>query len=291
MQEIKVNVEQTSGIIGFNFEEIKEVLASQMQIYKGMVFTEDSKKEAKATIAELRKLAKAIDDKKKDVKKSFMQPYTDFETKVKELNALIDEPITFINGQVEEFEKKRISEKQKRIVEIYAEKVDGMENYLPFTKIYNSKWENATVSEKNIGDEITERVLAVRTDLNTIKAMTSEYEDKGLETYKRSLSLADAIQCIRNYENQALEIKKRQEEEERRKKELELKKEKEEPVKEKEELPDFVKEAEDASTKEDLIYIEEEKYNITYNVNADPFQLVQLESFMKENNIPYRRVQ
>ena len=108
MEEIRVNVEQKNGVIGFNFEEIKEKLNSELEIYKNMIFTEDSKTEAKKTIASLRKLKKSVNDKKLEVKKSFMIPYTNFEAQVKELDNLIDEPINFINNQVEEFERKRV---------------------------------------------------------------------------------------------------------------------------------------------------------------------------------------
>ena len=39
MEEIRVNVEQKNGVIGFNFEEIKEKLNSELEIYKNMIFT------------------------------------------------------------------------------------------------------------------------------------------------------------------------------------------------------------------------------------------------------------
>ena len=212
MQEISVSVEQKNGVIGFNFEEIKTQLEAEMKIYKGMVFTEDSKKEAKETVANLRKLKKSVEDKRKEVKNSYMIPYTEFENKVKELNQLIDEPINFINTQVEEFEKKRLEEKRQLIRQIYAENIGDMEEYLPLEKIYNPKWENATTNKKAIVDDIATHVMSVRTDMETIRSMSSSYEDKGIEAYKRTLSLNDAIQSIRNYERQEAEIKAREEE-------------------------------------------------------------------------------
>ena len=126
MEEIRVNVEQKNGVIGFNFEEIKEKLNSELEIYKNMIFTEESKTEAKKTIASLRKLKKSVNDKKLEVKKSFMIPYTNFEAQVKELDNLIDEPINLINNQVEEFERKRVEEKKALISEIYTEIMQSM---------------------------------------------------------------------------------------------------------------------------------------------------------------------
>ena len=174
MEEIRVNVEQKNGVIGFNFEEIKEKLNSELEIYKNMIFTEDSKAEAKKTIASLRKLKKSVNDKKLEVKKSFMIPYTNFEAQVKELDNLIDEPINFINNQVEEFERKRVEEKKALISEIYTEIMAEHEEasgYLPLQRIYDSKWENATTTKKAITEAIAERVEHVEKDLGIIRSM------------------------------------------------------------------------------------------------------------------------
>ena len=287
MQEMNVNVEQKNGVIGFNFDEIKQKLAAEMEIYKGMVFTEDSKKEAKATVAELRKLKKSVDDKKKEVKVSYMQPYTEFENKVKELNQLIDEPINFISEQVEEFERKRLEEKKKVIDAIYTENIDGMEEYIPLSKIYDKKWENATTSKKAITDDISAHVLNVKKDLDTIRAIGSDYEDKGIDAYKRTLSLADAIQCINNYEKQAIEIRKRQEEEARREAERAAKVEQNHDERCDLEIPKEINE-----TKPVDAFVEPKPVNerAIYEIEADPFQIVQLESNMRGLGIKFRRI-
>ena len=86
MQEINVLVDQKNGAIGFNFEEIKVVLKNGLEEYRHMEFTEESKKEAKATVASLRKLKKSVNEKRLEVKNSFMVPYNNFEAQVKELD-------------------------------------------------------------------------------------------------------------------------------------------------------------------------------------------------------------
>ena len=144
MKDINLTVSQQAGTIGTNFDEIKEALKAGFAEYKNMVFTEDSKAEAKKTVASLRKLKKSVNDKKIEVKKTFMAPYTDFEAQVKELDKLIDEPIAFINGQVEEFERKRVEEKKTLISEIYNGIIadhEAVAEYLPLQRIYDSKWE------------------------------------------------------------------------------------------------------------------------------------------------------
>lgn len=289
MEEIRVNVEQKNGVIGFNFEEIKEKLNSELEIYKNMIFTEESKTEAKKTIASLRKLKKSVNDKKLEVKKSFMIPYTNFEAQVKELDNLIDEPINFINNQVEEFERKRVEEKKSLISEIYteimAEHVEAS-GYLPLQRIYDSKWENATTTKKAITEAIAERVDHVEKDLGIIRSMGSEFEDKGIEKYKATLELSDAIEVMNQYQKQKEEILRRQEEEAKRKAEEEARNESE-----KNSEPDIaVNETPITDNVPEEKFVEPKPANnvVTYEVVADPFQIVQLEAQMRSLEIKYR---
>lgn len=291
MEEIRVNVEQKNGVIGFNFEEIKEKLNSELEIYKNMIFTEESKTEAKKTIASLRKLKKSVNDKKLEVKKSFMIPYTNFEAQVKELDNLIDEPINFINNQVEEFERKRVEEKKALISEIYTEIMAEHEEasgYLPLQRIYDSKWENATTTKKAITETITERVDHVEKDLGIIRSMESEFEDKGIEKYKITLELSDAIEVMNQYQKQKEEILRRQEEEAKRKAEEEARTASE--VNSAIDTP--MQESPVAQTAPEEIIIEPKPVNdsIVYEIIADPFQIVQLEAQMRSLEIKYRRV-
>nr|DAI61064.1 MAG TPA: Protein of unknown function (DUF1351) [Caudoviricetes sp.] len=283
MEEIRVNVEQKNGAIGFNFEEIKERLNSELEVYKNMIFTEDSKTEAKKTIASLRKLKKSVNDKKLEVKKSFMIPYTNFEAQVKELDKLIDEPINFINEQVEEFERRRVEEKKSLISEIYTEIMaehDEASGYLPLQRIYDSKWENATTTKKAITDAITERVDHVEKDLSIIYSMESEFEDKGIAKYKATLELSDAIEVMNQYQKQKEEILRRQEAEARK-------------ASENVSEPDIaMQEAPVADNVPEEKFVEPKPANnvVTYEVVADPFQIVQLEAQMRSLDIKYRRV-
>ena len=283
MQEINLLVEQKDGSIETNFEEIKVALAAGLEEYKGVVFTAESQPEAKRTVASLRKLKKAMNDRRIEIKKTFMAPYTNFEAQVKELDKLIDEPIDFISGQIEEFERRRVEAKKAMICEIYtgimAEHGTVME-YLPLDRIYDSRWENSTTAQKAITEAITAHVEHVEKDLDTIRAMESEFEDKGLAKYKATLELSDAITAMNQYQKQKEEILRRQAEEEQRKATL---------VHEEPAAPEVVPD----------VALGEEKAvrsatapegTVRYEVVADPFQIAQLEAAMREYGIEFRRV-
>lgn len=283
MQEINLLVEQKDGSIETNFEEIKVALAAGLEEYKGMVFTAESQPEAKRTVASLRKLKKAMNDRRIEIKKTFMAPYTNFEAQVKELDKLIDEPIDFISGQIEEFERRRVEAKKAMICEIYtgimAEHGTVME-YLPLDRIYDSRWENSTTTQKAITEAITAHVEHVEKDLDTIRAMESEFEDKGLAKYKATLELSDAITAMNQYQKQKEGILRRQAEEEQRKAAL---------VHEEPAAPEVVPEVVPEEEKE-VRSAPASAGTVRYEVVADPFQIAQLEAAMREYGIKFRRV-
>ena len=297
MQEINVLVDQKNGAIGFNFEEIKVVLKNGLEEYRHMEFTEESKKEAKATVASLRKLKKSVNEKRLEVKNSFMVPYNNFEAQVKELDALIDEPINLINNQIDEFERKRIAEKKTQINEVYAsvagEHPEASE-LLPLSRIYDSRWENATTTKKAIKDAITQQVERVEKDLTTIRSMQSEFEDKGIEKYKATLELSDAIATMNQYQKQKEEILAREKERAERIAEeaKRIQSASETPVESPKEDIDQNQEVVPESKREEFIEpTDDMSKTIMYEIVADPFQAVQLESAMREYGIKYRRVQ
>lgn len=226
MGELQIIVNQEVGKIDCNFQEVKTMLAKEMSFRKSEVFTEDSKTFAKSEVATLRKLKKAIDDKRKEVKTQCLLPYVEFEAKAIELMELIDEPIILINKQVEEFEQKRKQEKREQIRKLYEKSVGDMSDYLTLEKIYDARWENSTTTLKAVGKEIEVFVSGTRTAVDTIKGMVSDATEEALKMYKTSLNLPESIAYINAYEKQKADILKKEEErhraEEERKKQEEI---------------------------------------------------------------------
>lgn len=287
MQKLNLSVQLQNGTIDANFDSIKAALAAELDTYKKMVFTEDSKKDAKDTVAYLRKFNKALDDKRKEVKKAYMAPCDAFEVKVNELKKQVDEPIKFINEQIEEFERKRVEEKRALIKNIYtgiaAEHAEAAE-YLPLQKIYDKRWENATTTKKAITEAITERMTRVETDLTTIRSMESEYEDKGIERYKATLELSVAIATMNQFQKQKEEILRREKEREER---IEAEEEKEEPSGS---AVPVIPAVPTKEPKEESAASVPAGNTVRYEVIADLFQIAQLESAMREYGIKFRRV-
>ena len=233
MQEIVIK--QSQGSIDANFEEVKGYLTNELAIYKGMLFTEDSKKQAKETVAELRKGKKELADRCKAVKTEYMKPLNDFMDKADELGKMFDEPINFINEQVNDYEKKRIEEKKKEVANIYTELVEEeWSDIIPLSKIYNPKWENATFSVKQIRAEIMDFKLKVKDGLEIIKSFHSEMEARAIEMYKHDFDLTESTRYLTTYEAQKREILEREREKAREEEEARIRAEERKKIEEEE---------------------------------------------------------
>lgn len=233
MEKFELVVDSQQGVITFNFDELKAALEVKMQDYTNVVYTAETVKTGKKDVAELRKLKTALDSKRKEIKKTWNDPYTEFESKVKELISIIDKPIDDINAQIEAFEQQRISEKKAKIEDTYNEVFAGLEEYAQLSKIYDPKWENSTTSMKSIRERMVTLQTAVSNSISTIKNMKSDAVEDALKIYKNTGDLATALAHITQYENQKAEIleKQRLEEQERQRKAEEERIRKEEQAK------------------------------------------------------------
>lgn len=211
-----MKVVQKAGSISCDFEGAKAYLKEQLSAYNGMVFTEDTKKSAKETVADLRKQKKALAERVKEVRQEYMAPFDRFNAMAQELYLLYDEPINFINGQVEGFEKRRIEEKRAMIREAYGELMAGMEDVLPLERIYDKKWENATTTQKAIRAAMMERKEAAKQAIATIREMGSDVEEAAMAMYLETYDVQKCILFITNHEKQKQEILAREQERVRR---------------------------------------------------------------------------
>ena len=188
--ELKMQEVQFPKVIEFNFEELKKEITDKAELYKNMVYTDDTIKEAKADKATLNKFIKVLEDKRKEVKKECLQPYEEFEKQIKELVTIVDEPVKLIDQQVKEFEDKKKADKLEKIKEFWESTTHP--DWLTCKAIFDQKWLNATTSMKKIHEAITERLEQVALDLNTLESLP-EFAFEAVETYKNTLDVNKAI--------------------------------------------------------------------------------------------------
>lgn len=179
--------------IDWNKIEFMELVSSIMEQYKGLVFTESQIKEAKAERARLNAMKKAISDKRIQIKKELMAPYDAFEAEVREVVALIDQPIAEIDSQIKAYEEQRRTEKLNALRQHFDSITEDLGGILDFDRIFDGRYLNTTVSLAKAKLEISDKVDRVRMDLKTIEALEPEYQIVVKDAYLRTLDTGKAF--------------------------------------------------------------------------------------------------
>ena len=225
--ELKIYNPSEDGFIKaieWNYKELKAELSQKLEDYKGLVYTEEQIKEAKADRAKLNALATAIDSKRKEIKKQCLQPYEAFEAQIKDLLALIKEPVSLIDTQIKDFEEEKKKKKLEEVKEIFeklkAEAGEELE-FISFEQVFEDKFLNASTSLKQVETVIDNKFNAIKCNLKTI-AELKDYTFEATEVYKETLNLNTALEKAKYMVDMA-ERKKAEEEKREQEKSEEIK--------------------------------------------------------------------
>lgn len=217
--------------IQWNKEELEAAVRAKIAGYENVVYTEENIKAAKNDRAELNKLIKAIEERRKQVKNIINEPYAVFEAELKEITALINEPVALIDQQVKAFEEKQKEEKKAAIKATYDENIGDLAEVLPFEKIFDSRYLNQTYKLATAQKEIVDKIDTVKTDLETIDSLDSKYKLNAKDVYIKTMDLSKALAENKRLADleEKLEADKRRkaEEEAERKRQEEIRKQKE----------------------------------------------------------------
>lgn len=187
LSEIKV------APVQFNYEELKKEVAERTKPYKGLIVEEDSIPVAKTDLANLRKLEKAIDDRRKSVKKEYNIPYMEFEAKIKDILSDIQEAESNIDSQVKAFEKRVEDEKLDHIKKFYTLAFGELTRDVDFETIYNPKWLNKGYKMSDIEEEISALSNDLRDNIETIKGLKTSHEASLLNMLFHTLNIVEVM--------------------------------------------------------------------------------------------------
>lgn len=206
--ELRIKDFQTPASIEFNFDELKSELEERVKHYETIVYNDDQIKAAKADVAQLRKLKKAINDERIRQEREYMKPFEDFKSKIAEILKVIDRPVNLIDKQIKDYEAEQDRKKLEEIM-AYFTACDKPE-WLRYQQIASDKWLNASTSLKSIYAAIDFRLAEIKKDLETLSNLT-ENAFEAVETYKSTLSVTEAVLAAQR----ATEMAKRKAEAER----------------------------------------------------------------------------
>lgn len=181
--------------IDFNFAELKGELTNRLEKYQGLAYTDDTIGDAKKDRAKLNKFKKALNDKKLEIKRRCLEPYTDFEARIKELIALVDQPVLAIDSQVKGYEERKRTEKQQTIQAVWDVQAQesAVKSMVTLSNVFDQRWLNVTYSMAQIEQEITDFLKKVEEELNLIYDLKTEHEEQVIRTYLKGFNVAAAL--------------------------------------------------------------------------------------------------
>lgn len=268
--------------IDFNYEDLKTELAARLVKYDGLIYSEANIKDAKADRAGLNKFKDAIETRRKEIKKQCLKPYEDFETKVKDLVAMVDKPILAIDTQVKNFEQLKKDEKLDGIKAVYADRVGDLLQLVPFDKVMNPKWLNATYKAADIEKEILDLFVKVEADLQVITDLQTEYEAQIKDTYLKAFDLTAALGEKKRLEEQAARLAEYNRQQAEKKAQQEAQKA--------EAIQTPAEEPKRPVAKEIEAPKEQPTFSLDFRVWGTVEQLNALKQFMLDNGIKYGKV-
>lgn len=194
--DVEVKVVQVDGSIQFsNFNSIKEKVNGFLDVYKGLVLTDDNKQEIKKAKADLNKVKGALSAERISVKKSFIKPLELFENQVKEIDALIQSAVTTLDLQVKEQEDAEKLEKTKN-VSAYFNELKSIHPSLDFIDFHDLGLNvTLSVSEKKLKEQVDEYIdqrlldlIEIETDPNASRLLSKYRLSKNLQQSRIELN-------------------------------------------------------------------------------------------------------
>lgn len=236
----------------------KELMAQVNEILPRYLNAEygDDISQAKEDRTALNNFIKTLNSKRLEIKKVYTAPLDKFTEEVNEVIAAVTKATDRIGEIITTAENKAKAEKKAEIVKYFNEVIGDLADLVPYEKIEDTKWYNATAKIKATTKAIDEKIAKIREDLTVIDSLGAN-DTNGLKLfYFRTLNLAQTIE-----ENKRLK--------EDRAKVAEL---------------NAVQKAATSDGEE------ETEITIRFEVKGSAEDFQKLAAFLNENNIEYRKI-
>lgn len=209
MEELMIKTQPlTAYKIEWNKEELTQMVDTIVEQYKGLVYTDEQIPEAKKDAARLNKAKEAIEDERKRIKKICESPYKEFEKEIKPLVEKIDSVRAEITTQTAAYEASKKAKKKQDLLDFYKTSIGTLEQMVPFERLFDEKWLNATVTFDKATMEMTEKILKINSELRAIDSIDTEFVTACKDYYLRTFDLPGALEKSKELYN----LKKQEEE-------------------------------------------------------------------------------
>jgi hypothetical protein len=154
----------------------------------------DELAQAKRSRAYLNGIVKDLDERRKAIKRAYMQPYEAFEARVKTITAKAQAASDSIKVQLDDAEAVRKKAVRAGLEKAYAEFAPLLVPVVPYDRLHDPKWENKTCSPAKAREELEAKVCKVSHDCEALKAQDfGPHRDLAEREFFRTLDLGAAL--------------------------------------------------------------------------------------------------
>lgn len=201
-------------MIAFNNTELLAAVEEMLSAYDGVVYDDEHISDAKQDRSTLNTFSKALNDERIRIGKLYNSPYEKFKAQVDEVIDRVKVASAKIDEQVKAYEDKKRAEKQDEIIEYFKSVIGEFSGCIPYERVHQSKWLNASTTMKSVKAEIDAIITNAKSALIAISALGSQDEELIKAFYFRTLDLSAALNennRLKKEREAAAELKARQE--------------------------------------------------------------------------------
>lgn len=176
--EYKITTTQ-GKVIFQDYDNILEEAQNLANHVKQVHVTEENIKESKRLVAQMNNRVKDINDTRKEVKKTILQPYNEFETQVKTIEGVINDAVNHVRVQERELTEKERNDKKQEIAELFDMRIQhyDFESVMGFAEFIENKHMNKSYSMAKVEQDLVQWLEKVRRDLAMIDRHAEKYPE------------------------------------------------------------------------------------------------------------------
>ncbi|AVK60554.1 hypothetical protein C5Z25_01665 [Lactobacillus sp. CBA3605] len=148
-------------IIINNLDGLQAAIAQYVARYSDLVITEGNVKDTKQVRAKLNSLKRALDERRKEIKRGYNQPLKEFEVVVKTLENQIDTVIAPIDMGLSELEVQRRQQREDELLVLLDEMAPNYGIEVNEIEI-DPRWLNKSISHKQVITEIAASMTTIK---------------------------------------------------------------------------------------------------------------------------------
>lgn len=191
-----VDIECTAGSIAANFDSLRANVAAILADYDGWEPSADSAddvKQCKSQRKYLNGLDRELDERRKAVKRKWLEPYNAFEDEVNAIRGSIKAVSARLDEVVKTAEQAERDAKEQELREHYEAYAGLLVPVVPYERIADPKWLNKTTKLLKAMDELEAKVDRIAKDWGALKGLGLVHRDEAEARFFETLDLGAAI--------------------------------------------------------------------------------------------------